>query len=96
MITTKLKNELNNFLKLRLIKDFDFIAESSYQDPENFIGNPVNALLLIKKLTKDLQKIVDTMNTYSRLKGKLLYVGFIYSYFFVFLKIISNPKLFTL
>jgi prolyl 4-hydroxylase len=52
-----------------LIKDFDFIAESSYKDPEKFIGNPVNALLLIKKLTKDLQKIVDILNTYSQLKS---------------------------
>jgi prolyl 4-hydroxylase len=51
-----------------MIKDFDFIAESSHKDPENFIGNPVNALLLIKKLTKDLQRLVDTLNTYAKLK----------------------------
>jgi hypothetical protein len=54
-----------------LLKDFDLLAESSKQnEPEHFIGNPVNALLLIKKLTKDLQNIVDTLNTYSKLKGK--------------------------
>jgi hypothetical protein len=52
-----------------LLKDFELIADSSYKDPEKFIGNPVNALLVIKKLTKDLQRIVDTLNTYPMLKN---------------------------
>lgn len=54
-----------------LLKDFDFIAESSKNDPENFIGNPSNAVLLIKKLTKDLNKIVETINIYPKINATL-------------------------
>lgn len=41
-------------------------------DPDRFIGNPVNAYLVIKQLMKDLQKFVDTVNTYEKLKGLYL------------------------
>ena len=61
-------------IKLReaklLLQDFDLVAQNAMQQgAEHFIGNPVNALLLLKKLTKDLQQIVDTLNTFSKLKG---------------------------
>jgi hypothetical protein len=39
---------------------------------EDFIGNPVNAFLLIKKTTKDLQAFVDTLNTKEQLKGDFM------------------------
>ena len=45
------------------------IAEQSKYNIEKFVGNPVNSFLVIKKLTKDLQKFVDTVNTLERLKG---------------------------
>jgi hypothetical protein len=45
------------------------IAEQSKDNIEKFVGNPVNSFLVIKKLTKDLQKFVDTVNTLERLKG---------------------------
>lgn len=48
------------------------MAEMSGGDPDRFIGNPVNAYLVIKQLMKDLQKFVDTVNTYEKLKGLYL------------------------
>lgn len=45
------------------------MAEDSSQDPNRFIGNPVNAFLAIKMLMKDLQWFVDSVNTYEKLKG---------------------------
>jgi hypothetical protein len=44
------------------------LEEESKSNPENFIGNPVNSFLLIKKLTKDLQKFVDQVNSLEKLK----------------------------
>ncbi len=44
------------------------MEEESKSNPENFIGNPVNSFLLIKKLTKDLQKFVDQVNSLEKLK----------------------------
>jgi hypothetical protein len=44
------------------------LEEDSKLNPENFIGNPVNSFLLIKKLTKDLQKFVDQVNSLEKLK----------------------------
>ena len=38
-------------------------------DPEKFIGNPVNAFLLIKQLSVDLQLFVDTLNNFEKLKS---------------------------
>lgn len=46
------------------------MAEDSSEDPNRFIGNPVNAFLAIKMLMKDLQWFVDSVNTYEKLKGK--------------------------
>ncbi len=44
------------------------MEDESKMNPENFIGNPVNSFLLIKKLTKDLQKFVDQVNSLEQLK----------------------------
>lgn len=52
------------------MRDFENMAGKS-SDPEKFIGNPVNAFLVIKKLMKDLQKFVDTVNSFDKLKGTL-------------------------
>ena len=38
-------------------------------DPEIYVGNPVNSFILIKKLTKDLQKFIDTVNQIDQLKS---------------------------
>jgi hypothetical protein len=38
-------------------------------DPEKFIGNPVNAFILIKQLTKNLQIFIDTLNIFDHLKS---------------------------
>jgi len=68
---------LRNFLNLeqerlkeaeKIVSDFEAMAEMSGGDPDRFIGNPVNAYLVIKQLMKDLQKFVDTVNTYEKLK----------------------------
>ena len=39
------------------------------QSGEDFVQNPVNSFLLIKKTNKDLQKFVDTLNLGEKLKG---------------------------
>jgi hypothetical protein len=60
--------------KKSLLKDYELIADSASRshDPATFIGNPVNAFLLIKKLTRDLDRIVnDTLNTYPTLMNVL-------------------------
>ena len=50
------------------MKDFEDLEKDSIDNPERFIGNPVNSFLIIKKLTKDLQKFVDTVNAIEKLK----------------------------
>lgn len=52
------KRVLNNFQEF----------SNSVQTQENFIGNPVNAYLLIKLMVKDLQNFVDALNTMDELK----------------------------
>ncbi len=52
-----------------MIDDFEFLARVSARDPDNFIGNPVNAFLLIKKLHKDVIKFIDTLNSTKLIKG---------------------------
>ena len=38
-----------------MLKDYELITENAKDNPENFVGNPVNSFLLTKKLTTDFQ-----------------------------------------
>jgi hypothetical protein len=49
-----------------MIKDYQYIAEISNKNPSNFVGNPINSFLLIKKLTKDLDELTNTMKKYNK------------------------------
>ena len=51
-----------------LLSDYELVTETSTKSASNFIGNPVNSFVLIKKLTKDLQRFVDTVNSLDKLK----------------------------
>lgn len=42
----------------------------SVENPERFVGNPVNAFLIVKQLTKNLQSFIDTLNNFEHLKSK--------------------------
>ena len=54
-----------------MLADFEKLASvANAKEPEKFVGNPVNSFLLIKKLSKDLQRFVDTMNSIENLKSK--------------------------
>ena len=54
---------------LRILDDFEYLAEQSKKNPDLFIGNPVNSFLLLKKLTKDFQMFVDSLNFSVYLTG---------------------------
>ena len=53
----------------RIVNDFSEINKMAVDDPEKFIGNPVNAFILIKQLTKNLQIFIDTLNNVDHLKS---------------------------
>ena len=53
----------------RIVNDFSEINKMAVDDPEKFIGNPVNAFILIKQLTKNLQIFIDTLNNFDHLKS---------------------------
>ena len=55
----------------RIVEDFKQIKNWSISNPENFVANPVNSFLLIKKLSTDLQNFVDIINSYEQLKGSI-------------------------
>ncbi len=57
------------FLFQRLILDFRKISEHSNANAEDFISNPVNSFLLIKKLYSDLQEFINLVNNRDRLNG---------------------------
>lgn len=52
----------------KIVEEFKQIKNSSISNPENFVANPVNSFLLIKKLSTDLQSFVDIINSYEQLK----------------------------
>jgi hypothetical protein len=53
----------------RLVSDFRTISEQANKNPEDFISNPVNSFLLIKKLNADLQEFINLLNNHDRLNG---------------------------
>lgn len=55
----------------KILGGFSDIVEISRNDPENFVGNPVNSFLLIKKIYSDLEKFVDTLNNFDRLTSMI-------------------------
>ena len=57
-----------------MINEYELLEEESKKNPDNFVANPVNSFLLIKKLTKDLQKFVDKVNSLEKLKGKMKFI----------------------
>lgn len=71
---------LKSIYHFRLIADFKAISTQSTDNPVNFVANPINSFLLIKKLAKDLQIIINKLSNYDRLKG-ILYEFSFYSDF---------------
>jgi hypothetical protein len=45
------------------------MSNQATTDPQKFIGNPVNAFLMIKTLKKDLQFFVDGISNYNQING---------------------------
>lgn len=54
-----------------MLDDFEYLAAFANKEREKFIGNPVNAFLLLKKLHKDLEKFMDTLDSSKILKCSL-------------------------
>ena len=48
------------------------MSNQANEDPAKFIGNPINAFIMIKMLKKDLQTFVDSINNYNMINRKLL------------------------
>ena len=46
------------------------MSKLANEDPEKFVGNPVNAFLMIKNLQKDLQMFVDDISNYHQTNSK--------------------------
>ena len=46
-----------------MLQDYELITEKAKNNPENFVGNPVNSFLLTKKLTKDFQQFQKMVNS---------------------------------
>lgn len=57
-------------ITFRIIDGLKQINKAAKPDPEIFVGNPVNAFLLIKHLAKDLQNFVNILNNIEKLKSK--------------------------
>jgi hypothetical protein len=49
--------------------DFEFVAVNSRANPISIISNPVNAFIIIKKLTRDLDQILSLINTHPAFNG---------------------------
>ena len=63
------------------------------KDPEKFIGNPVNAFLMIKTLNKDLQFFVDGISNYNQINvNKCLTVENFYLIINFDLELVDNVK----
>jgi hypothetical protein len=54
-----------------MVTEFRQMSNLANSDPEKFVGNPVNAFLMIKKLSKDLQTFVDDISNFQQTKGKI-------------------------
>ena len=54
-----------------LLNELKTIANNSRHNPDTFIGNPVNSFLIIKLLSKDLEKVVDSLGSFDKLTGLL-------------------------
>jgi hypothetical protein len=54
------------------MKDFEFIAENSRNDPVSFISNPINGFILIKKMSRDLSEIFDLLAGYPDFKSSFI------------------------
>jgi prolyl 4-hydroxylase len=64
----------------KLADDYDAHSKAALVDPERFLGNPVNAFLLIKRFTADWEKVVnneirtaDTDDFITGLRSKTCY-----------------------
>lgn len=74
---SKLAYNLNIFLNYksfcykRLLHDFQELSQQASKDATSFIANPVNAFLIIKKLSLDLKQIIDSINDNNRIKSAL-------------------------
>lgn len=57
----------------RHLNDYHHLVREANKDPRKFIGNPINALLLIKKFTRDLEKVLQ-VDTYPAGQSFLSYL----------------------
>ena len=55
----------------RLADEYDRNAEQALVDPENYIANPVNAFLFVKKFTADLPQTKELVSAEKNTKGIL-------------------------
>ena len=71
-LQNKVTNQIKNIQTAKtLLNEFKTIANNSRDNPDIFIGNPVNSFLLIKLLSKDLEKVVDSLGSFDKLTGLL-------------------------
>ncbi len=57
---------------IRALGSFKEITQAGAVNPEAFIGNPVNAFLLIKQMSLEIKSFVSLLNNFEKLKGNQL------------------------
>jgi len=58
----------------RLADDFERHSNETLADPERFLGNPVNAYLLIKRFTADWERLVNTQIRAASAEGSVILI----------------------
>lgn len=51
------------------MNEFEQTVSESKDDPEGYIGNPVNAFLLVKKLNREIAEFADILYSFSPVEG---------------------------
>jgi prolyl 4-hydroxylase len=51
------------------MQDFYDISQQASKDATGFIANPINAFLIIKKLSLDFKQLIDTINNTKRIQS---------------------------
>jgi len=54
-----------------LADDFERHSNESLADPERYLGNPVNAYLLVKRFTSDWEQVVNTQIRTNNAEGSM-------------------------
>jgi hypothetical protein len=51
------------------MKDFEFISERAKHSPSDFVSNPINGFILVKKLSKDLDEVFELLSNQPDFKS---------------------------